>query len=187
MYTSGLIAVIGVMVIWIVLQRPIIWYKAVIIALIFGMLSLSISSIAKYLYSHSVTSDVELLHGQVIKKNRVQRTCQVGWRDFKDSFCTEYHTREVVDYVSWEGTGKNRHMVTHYKTQYNYYYPYEVKWYIDTTVGNYQISRVERQGKLEPSRYRKASIGDPATKSHYYNNWVFASSLMQYPNPKNRV
>lgn len=166
MYTSAAIAFIGVMIIWLVMQRPIIWYKALLIAFVFGVLASCVSGMAKSMYSRSVTSDVELLHGKVIKKNRVQRTCQLGWHDSKDSFCTEYHTREVVDYVTWEGTGKNQHQVTHYKTQYKYYYPYEVKWYIDTTIGNYQISRINKQGTLEPPRYRKVKLDDPATKEH---------------------
>lgn len=137
MYMISFLSFMSCLAIWLVLDRPIIWYKALFIALLLAVLCYGMSYSTKQFYIYGSTSDTELLHGSVSGKTRLQKNCNIGWSDFSDTFCTNEIVRQVVDYVSYEGTGKNRHMVTHYKTQYKSIYPYEVKWYVLTTLGKY--------------------------------------------------
>lgn len=117
----------------------------------------------------SITGDTELLHGTVLSKNPVTKSCPSGWNDWQDDFCSEYTTREVLDYCT--GTpGKD--YVCYYKTQYHYDYDTETRWYLKSTFGTDQIARVNPRGDRMPPRYDKIIVGEPYAMQHHYTNWL---------------
>lgn len=121
-------------------------------------------------------SDYEIWNGEVTNKEMIQRNCPWGWRDSTDSFCTEYTTRRVPDGESCSGTGVDRKCTTNYKTQYNYIYSWERKWFVYSNIKeSWQIARIDRQGANEPPRWTQVSVGDPVSRRNHYENYVKAA------------
>lgn len=134
----------------------------------------------------SVTHDTKLVNGVVFKIDPQQQNCPVGWRDFKDSFCTEYQTRQVYSHTTCSGTGKNKVCTRHYDTEYRYIFPWERRYFVDTDLPRtYEIDRVDRQGAVTPPRFAEIELGDPVTGSISYTNYIkgAASSLFAKENP----
>lgn len=130
----------------------------------------------------SNTGDVELWNGQVTQKEIDRRNCQWGWRDYPDSFCTNYSTRQVRDgetcTTHTDSNGKSRRSCRpKYKTQYKSTYSWEQKFYVYTNVKEtYQISRVDAQGAHTPPRYTQAYVGEPVSARKSYTNWIRAAA-----------
>jgi hypothetical protein len=124
----------------------------------------------------SQTYDEKFVNGFVIKKNPVTENCHVGWSDFSDSFCTNEYTREVYTNTTCSGSGKEKTCTRHYKTQYKAVYPWETKYYVETSVGEYEIDRVDNQGAITPNFFVNTSINDPVSKRVSYVNYIKASS-----------
>jgi hypothetical protein len=136
--------------------------------------------------SVSVTHDTQLLNGVVTDLNPQQESCPVGWRDFTDDFCTEYTTRSVYSHTTCTGTGSNKVCTRHYDTEYKYIYEWERRYFVKTDLPNtYEISRVDRQGAVEPPRFAEIAIGDPVTQSVSYTNYIkgASASLFAKDNP----
>jgi len=131
---------------------------------------------------YSDTHDYELWNGEVTRKITEQQRCPIGWQDYTDGFCTEYTTRRVKDgpprkVCSGEGKDKRCHAVQDYKTQYNYIYPWERKYWLDSNVKEtFYIPRVDAQGRYEPPRYTSAYVGEPVAAQKSYTNWIRGAS-----------
>lgn len=56
-----------------------------------------------------------------------------------------------------------------------YVYPWEQNWYVETTLGQYEISRIDRQGAKEPPRWTSTNVGDPVSRTNIFTNWLKAA------------
>ena len=57
-----------------------------------------------------------------------------------------------------------------------YRYRWEQDWNVNSTLGQYEISRVDSQGAQEPPRYSQVRVGDPVSDTRSFKNWVKASA-----------
>jgi len=128
--------------------------------------------------SYSATHDVKYVNGAVTSKKIKQQSCPWGWNDYTDGFCTEYRTRSVPDGKTCTTDSKGRRSCrTKYKTQYNYIYPWERKYYVFSDIDRtFTISRVDPQGANTPSRYDEAQKGDPVAATVNYTNYIKGAS-----------
>lgn len=122
--------------------------------------------------SSTQTSDYKFVNGVVTSLEPKQENCTSGWTDYTDNFCTEYRTRSVPNgqtCTSYEGKLTCR---TNYKTQYNYNYNWERRYFVGSTIQRYEISRVDNQGVNEPPRFTKVLVGDPVSGKEHYTNYI---------------
>lgn len=103
--------------------------------------------------------DTEIVNGQVVSKYSEKVSCDHSY---------SCHCRP-----SCSGSGSSRSCSTTCDTCYEH--AYDVDWKLKTTVGDIRISRVNRQGTIEPPRYTRASAGDPVAQSHTYVNYLKAA------------
>lgn len=125
--------------------------------------------------THSKSSDVEIWNGYVVKKIMKQQDCPSGWRTYRDEFCSEYKTREVYSHTSCTTDSEgNTSCTDYYDTEYKYEFDWERRWYVNTSLGQFQINRVDNQGAVEPPRYQSVQLNDPVSQEHTFVNWVKA-------------
>jgi len=126
--------------------------------IIFAQLLIAGSSAG--IVSCSNTHDTEIWNGRVTKKYSHHVSCS--------------HSYACNCRTSCSGSGKNQSCSTICDTCYEHFY--DVNWTIDDTVGqSWNISRVDRQGIHEPSRFTAVQIGEPTSGDHSYVNYVKAS------------
>lgn len=58
-----------------------------------------------------------------------------------------------------------------------YEHSYDVDWSVRATIGGVNIEREDRQGLIEPKRYKEAYIGEPFSVEKSYFNYIKASPL----------
>lgn len=121
-----------------------------------------------YAVLYSKLGDTEILNGSVTSKYKHTEWCT------EYSSCKHYVLRESCSYsYSTDSKGKTtrtKHCVT-YKV---FDYRYEVDWIVKSTVGSFEIERVNRQGTVMPERFNVIQIGDPASSTNSYMNYLFA-------------
>ena len=127
------------------------------------------------------TGDTKLVNGEVTRLEDRRRMCPVGWVTFPDSHCTNYITRQVKTgtktcYTTGTGSSKTRHCTDDTRTEYNYIYSWETRYFVDSTVKNFEISRVDPQGARVPERFSQAYVGEPVTVEQFYKNYIAAAS-----------
>lgn len=134
---------------------------------------------------HSMVADTEIWNGQVMKKYQRTESCPSGWRDSTDSFCSEYKTRIVPDGMTCT-TNSNGHQTCtpKFKTQYKYIYDWERRWYVLDSFTTHEITRVDDRGTKEPKRWTVAYVGEPASTSRGYVNYVQAVPESLFNNSK---
>jgi len=126
--------------------------------------------------SVSQTRDTMFVNGVVTQLDPERQSCPIGWNDYRDSFCTEYRTRSVPDGQTCTTTNGRRSCTTNYKTQYNYIYGWEQRYFIRTTIQSYEIPRVDSQGVNTPPRFAEVQIGDPVASQVSYTNYIRGAS-----------
>lgn len=107
-------------------------------------------------FSWASTSDFNILNGKVVSKDRERVSCE-------HSYSCNCHT-----------VGSGNTTSTQCDTCYEH--SYDVDWNVRTTVGIFQIDRVNRQGTIQPDRWTKVNIGEPASSRERITNYVLASS-----------
>lgn len=142
--------------------------------------SILISFCVFKLGSFNALQDTEVWNGQVTSLKTVKQDCKYpGWYDYSDSFCTNENTREVFSHYEEQcyGSGKDRtcSQVAVYDTEYSYDYPWEKKYYINSTLKQFYVNRVDRQGAKVPPRYTSTNVGDPVAITKSYTNYLLAS------------
>lgn len=117
------------------------------------------------------TSDYEVWNGEVRGKERVEVSCSHSY----SCNCRE----------SCSGSGQNRSCSTICDTCYEHSQDYD--WRVNTTINDFNIDRIDRQGKNEPPRWTKVRVGDPIAVIHRFTNYVKAvdSSLFNFDNNVN--
>lgn len=110
------------------------------------------------------TSDIEIINGKVISKDRNEVWCEHSYR------C---RCREVCS-----GSGEDRSC--HEECDTCYEHSYDVDWNLHTDVNHstniINIHRVDRQGLTEPNRWTIAKIGDPVAIRSSYTNYIKGAS-----------
>lgn len=112
------------------------------------------------------TSDTEIWNGEVTGKSREEVSCSHSY----SCNCRE----------SCSGSGQNRSCTTICDTCYEHSHDYD--WEVRTTIGEFDIDRIDRQGSREPPRWTKVKVGDPIAQSRTFTNYVKAvdSSLFNF-------
>jgi len=127
--------------------------------------------------SASQTRDTKIVNGVVTQLEPKQKNCPSGWVSSSDSFCTEYRTRSVKVGESCSTVNKVRTCTPIYKTEYNYDYPWERRYFVKTDIDTtFEIDRVDRQGSNTPPRFFEIVIGDPVAISVPYTNYIKGAS-----------
>ena len=126
----------------------------------------------------SQVHDTMIVNGTVTKLNPQRETCNMFWSDWPDGFCTNQYTRQVRDGQTCTTDSKGeRTCVPKYKTQYRSVYPWERRYFVSTNIPtSYEISRVDAQGVNTPPRFAEIQIGDPASTSVSYTNYIKGAS-----------
>ena len=107
--------------------------------------------------------DTEILSGYVTSKQQTYVSCSHSY---------ECRCRQVR---SCSGSGKSRSCSTTRECDTCYEHSNDWDWDVKTTVGNFEIDRIDRRGTLEPPRFTKVQIGDPAAAEHGYTNYIKAA------------
>lgn len=151
------------------------WYELAINVLVAALITTGIWYFDRYPNS----TDYEVWNGEVLKNYSIKEDCPWGWQDYQDNFCTEFSTRIVQDgQTCTTDSNGNRSCTPNYKTQYNYVYDWERRYFVDTNVhsGRYEINRVDRQGVTRPPLHEYYDVGSPVSRINRYDNWVKAAS-----------
>jgi len=123
-------------------------------------------------FSYQETSDVEVLNGAVTSKERNEVHCRHSYD------CNCYYTTHRNSNGSYSRT---RHCSTCYEHRF------DVDWDVLTSIGNYTVDTIDRQGLQEPQRWTIVNTGDPVSKTSSYTNYVRGAkaslfNLEQYKN-----
>lgn len=103
--------------------------------------------------SYSSLVDYEILNGYVIEKSRDKVSCSHSYScNCRTVSCGKGCTNTVCDTC--------------------YEHPHDWDYNIKTTIGNVTIDRIDRQGKSTPPRFENAYIGEPASLSNYFTNYI---------------
>ncbi|ADM79930.1 hypothetical protein phiAS5_ORF0087 [Aeromonas phage phiAS5] len=119
--------------------------------------------------------DTEILSGYVTSKERTWVSCSHSY----DCRCRQVRT--------CSGSGKNRSCSTTRQCDTCYEHSNDWDWDVHTTVGNFEIDRIDRRGTLEPPRFSKVVIGDPAAREHGYTNYIKAAPDSLFAHDKNLI
>lgn len=131
---------------------------------IFILVSMLIITAGFYISKGSKTSDTEIWSGKVLDKDRIHDT-------YEESY--QCNCRSVTKKNSDGSTSTTQECDTCYRTHYT------VEWKCDTTVGPYQIKKLDRTSRSvyrtpDPDRYTEIQKGDPVAKAVSYTNYVQA-------------
>lgn len=120
-------------------------------------------SIGWQLVGFGMTSDTELLNGQVTGKEQVRVSCSHSY---------SCNCKKVT---SCSGSGANRSCSTTESCDTCYEHSNDYDWMLRTSVGSIEVDRVDRQGVHTPPRYSAAKAGDPVAVTHRFTNYVLAA------------
>lgn len=124
--------------------------------------TLVVVAIGYYVSKASLTADTEIINGQITGKNSEHVSCEHSY---------QCHCHTVY---STDSNGK-RHSDRECDTCYEH--NYDVDWNISSSIGSFTISRVDSQGVFTPPRWDRVIIGEPASKSISYENYVKAAKF----------
>ena len=108
----------------------------------------------------SVFGDIEILNGKVTSKTRDVVDCEHDYQCNCTQICST--------------VGKGNSSCTKV-CQTCYEHDYDVDWTVHTTVGNYTIDRLDRQGLKKPGRWDIVKTGEPASTTHVYQNYILGN------------
>ncbi|QKE54355.1 hypothetical protein ACSA002_0410 [Salmonella phage vB_SalM_SA002] len=103
--------------------------------------------------SLTMSYDSEVLNGYITGKESVRVSCEHQYK------CGETCTRDSKG---------NESCVPIYCDEH----PYDVDWDVHSTVGDWTIHRINRQGTREPPRWAQVVIGEPAAKEASARNYM---------------
>lgn len=123
----------------------------------------------------SKAGDQEILNGAVTGKNVAYERCYTNMvaRVCRNSYDCNCYT-VCTPTTDSKGNVTGQSCTTYCDTCYRY--PWEKNYDVQTSIGNYTISRVDDQGRNMPARFSRVQVGDPAARTHNYQNWVKAAS-----------
>jgi hypothetical protein len=129
-----------------------------------GAIFIGLASVMVYMIGKSgKTTDYEVWNGQVTGKSVERVSCEHSYA------C---NCRPVT---TCSGSGKDRTCTTSVQCDTCYEHSFDYDWILYTNLAHgIRISRVDRQGKVEPPRYTTAKSGDPVAEVHTFTNYVKA-------------
>jgi len=125
---------------------------------------------------HSILKDTEILNGLVIRKVAEKEIC-VYDDDFsrcRNDYSCDCYSCNPHD-CNCNEDGKN--CSTCYDTCCHtcFTYPWEKFYMVYHDFGNFEIDRIDKQGKNEPPRFTKVQIDDPVSRKHEYKNYILGA------------
>lgn len=120
--------------------------------------------------------DEKIVSGKVTALEPVEKTCKTYWSDSPDSFCTNRYTRQVRNGETCTTVNNKRSCTPRYKTQYKSVYPWERRYFINTTLHDFEIDRVDPQGANTPPRFSEVKVDDPVAEKVGYVNYIKAAA-----------
>ena len=100
----------------------------------------------------SQVADTEIWNGKVTSKVRDKVSCRHSYQ------------------CNCRTTGSGKNQSTTCDTCYEH--SYDIDWDVHSTVGTYSIATLDRQGLREPPRWTATAVGDPASKTHTFVNYI---------------
>lgn len=158
-----LVVIIPLLIPWIsklIWPREITWKELAACACISAFVGLLVAGCGYY----RDTADVEIINGQITGKERVTVRCSHSY-DCNCYYTYSHHT----DSKGRTHTSRHKHCSTCYEHRNDY------DWMLNTTLGNIEIDRVDRQGVDEPQRFTQALLYDAVAETHGYTNYVKAA------------
>lgn len=116
---------------------------------------------AGIVYSSNV-GDTEILNGVVTGKEQVRVSCSHSY----DCNCRR---------VSTPCSDRKKSGCTRRKCDTCYEHTNDWNWDVSSSVGSFTISRIDRRGSNEPPRWTQVVIGEPASVTHSFDNYVKAA------------
>lgn len=123
-------------------------------------------TLKELIISMGINIGVALFCGMLIEVGKVSRTSDYTYVSGK---VTKKYSDEVScehSYSVCTTTGKVTTCVTHY------HHSYDIDWVVETTVGRFYIDRLSSRGLEEPPRFTKVEIGELATASQSFRNYL---------------
>lgn len=117
---------------------------------------LAITSVAFGVSRHISISDTAYQNAPLVSKNSERVSCEHSYT----CNCRE----------SCSGSGESRSCSTTCDTCYDHLY--DVNWLLNSALGSVKVPRVNRQGTVEPPRYKIAAKDDAMTIPYSYQNYV---------------
>ena len=106
-------------------------------------------------YCGPSTYDTQAVHGKVVGKQMERVSCRHSY----SCNCTTH---------CFGGENSTCHTIC----QTCYEHGFDQDWWVRTTVRNFEIDPVDRQGLIPSPRYTAAYTGEPATAFIGWNNWI---------------
>jgi hypothetical protein len=107
----------------------------------------------------SQVDDIEINNGYVTNKSKDMVSCSHSY----DCNCRDKKTKDSKGKVT-----TTRVCDTCYEHSHDY------DWNVETTVGDLEIDRVDRQGAKIPPRWNEVVVGEPASIEHHTDNYIKA-------------
>lgn len=107
---------------------------------------------------YTSTMDSEIWNGLITEKDKVRVSCSHSYRCNCHTSCT--------------GSGDNRSCTEVCQTCYEH--PNDWDWRVYSTVGEFNINRIDRRGSSTPPRWTLVELGEPASIPHRYTNYIKA-------------
>lgn len=152
---------LAVIVFWasMVIFRVYPWNEKLLVTFI----ALIVASTTVGIGMFSETSDTEILNGKVTSKEKERVSCSHSY----DCNCRNVTT--------CTGMGKDRSCSTSRVCDTCYEHRYDYDWIVHSTIGNFEIDRVDRQGIHTPPRWSVVETNDPVSKRHTFLNYIKAA------------
>lgn len=150
-----ILALLALPTIWIIASKFIFKYEISFkeILIQFGITFVFVVG-AYELSKASLTSDTQILNGQVMSKDRERVSCS---HSYSCNCRTDSKGNTSCDTC--------------------YEHSYDVDWNVRTNVGNFTIDRINRQGTKEPPRWSAVTIGEPVALEDSFKNYIKGAPL----------
>jgi hypothetical protein len=109
--------------------------------------------------SYGNTHDFDVLNGQVTGKEMERVSCS--------------HSYSCHCHMVSSGSGKNR--TSHEECDTCYRHSFDQDWVVHSSVGDFDIERIDDQGLGQPKRWTEVLKGDPTSRTEWVTNYVLAS------------
>ncbi len=129
------------------------------------------------------TYDEMIVNGKITDIQPIKKNCKTYWSSSPDSFCTNNYTRTVkIGETCSEDSKGNKICTPIYDTEYMSIYNWERRYFLQSTIGEYEIDREDKQGVIYPQRFKSVKLNDPVSKFVSYTNYIKGASNTLFKN-----
>ena len=127
-----------------------------------------IASLTYFAALWSGLMDHEIWNGYVMDKEKVKVSCE--------------HSYSCNCRTECSGSGEHKTCSTVCDTCYEHSYDWD--WRVYSTIGTFEISRIDKRGSQTPPRWAQVVKGDPVSASRMYTNYILGApdSLFNFKN-----